>query len=106
MISTFSRPAFLRLAATNPAARATSALCSGRVLMLGIRRNSFNSSSRRGSFSRTNAAILVGMGTRALFYYMALFANERRFTGVYRSESVKKAGPVAGLALPECVESE
>jgi len=46
------------------------------------------------------------MGTRALFYYMALFANERRFTGVYRSESVKKAGPVAGLALPECVESE
>src|SRR5947209_4826856 len=61
MISTFSIPAFRRLPATNSAARWMSGLCSGSVLMLGIRTNSFNSASRRSRFSFTKASVAEDM---------------------------------------------
>ena len=48
MISTFSSPALRSAVATNSAARATSGLFSGRVLMLGMRRKA-KSSSRKGA---------------------------------------------------------
>src|SRR5438874_2047058 len=55
-------PAFVRLAATKLAARSTSGLFSGNVLMLGMRRNSFNSSSRRCSFCCTKLSVACDMG--------------------------------------------
>src|SRR5260221_13664744 len=61
MISTFSRPVAVRLAATNFAARSMSGLCSGSVLMLGMRRNSHSSSSRRWRFDSTKLSALRGM---------------------------------------------
>src|ERR1041384_5057476 len=61
MISTRSMPAARRLSATNAAARSTSGECSGNVLMLGIRMNSFSSFKNRRRFSFTNASVAADM---------------------------------------------
>src|SRR5438270_13993405 len=55
-------PAFVRLPATKLAARSTSGLFSGNMLMLGMRRKSFNSSSRRCSFCCTKLSVACDMG--------------------------------------------
>src|SRR6185437_8887154 len=68
MISTCSRPARRRLSATNSAARSTSCLCSGSVLMLGMRIRSFSSSSRRWRFCCTKASVAADMVPREPLY--------------------------------------
>src|SRR3979490_530463 len=62
MISTFSSPALVRLAATNAAAFCTSPLFSGSVLMLGILKKSFNSSRKRTSFCWMKVSTAFDMG--------------------------------------------
>src|SRR5690242_382523 len=59
MISIFSMPTCRRLSATNCEARSTSPRCSGSVLMLGMRRNCFNSSRKRSWLDCTNASVVA-----------------------------------------------
>ena len=62
MISTFSMPGVAQVVGHELARRAAmSGLCSGSVLMLGMRRKSFSSSRNRSRFTSMNALVLVDM---------------------------------------------
>src|SRR5579883_278937 len=85
MISTFSSPAFFRLSATNSAARRTSDLCSGSVLMEGMRRKSFSSSRKRSRLDSTNA--LVAWDTHHYARSKPGLIDRRRFSSEPRLEA-------------------
>src|ERR1041385_2817459 len=90
MISTFSIPASRSLEATNSAALCTSSLCSGTVLMLGIRMNSFSSSSRRSRFSSTNFSVL-GMNFHCRLQSMRIGSGCGLARGAHHGDEVQIA---------------
>src|SRR5258708_5192941 len=99
MISTFSRPTVLRLSATKRAARCTSPACSGSVLTLGMRRNSFSSSRRRVLFCSMKAS--VAWDTH---YYKVRALSTLRWPGEPRGPCKSQRDEIYGLVelfLPE-----